>query len=282
MVDRREIIRTIEELDIVDPAAETVAGWVKRLLARPARKNLLSGTWLGHPLHPLLTDIPIGAWAAASAIDLTMGRSGRRAARRLVALGVIAAVPTAAAGAADWSDSYGSDQRVGAVHGILNLAGTLLQLLSWRARRRGHTTRGIGLSLVGFTATAAAGYLGGTLSFGRGVGVNHTAFEERDTAWTDAAADADLAEGVPLRVEVGGVPVMLVRDHGTVRALSATCVHAGGPLDEGAIADGCVTCPWHGSRFRLVDGHAVQGPAAVDQPAWDVRVDGGRVAVRAA
>lgn len=282
MVDRRDVTHTIEGLAELDAADEKVAGWVKSITARGSLKNLLSGTWLGHPLHPLLTDIPIGAWVMATALDFTTGRSGRKAARRLVGLGVLAAVPTAAAGAADWSDSYGREQRLGAVHAIANITATGLHFLSWRARKNGHNLTGMGLSLAGLGLTAAAGYLGGMLSFGMGVGVNHTAFQEPTEEWTDACAEDDVVADTPLRVTVGDVPVMLVRDHGMVRALSATCVHAGGPLDEGTIADGCVTCPWHGSVFRLADGHVVHGPAAVDQPAWRVHIDAGRVLVRAA
>ncbi|MGH9072331.1 MAG: Rieske (2Fe-2S) protein, partial [Acidimicrobiales bacterium] len=129
----------------------------------------------------------------------------------------------------------------------------------------------------------AAGYLGGHLSFNRGVGVNHTAFEEAVAEWTDVAALAELASDKPVRVVAGGVPVVLVRQGGEqVYALSATCVHAGGPLDEGEVVDGCLRCPWHASAFRLSDGKVMRGPAPIDQPAWEVRVEGERVQVRTA
>ena len=123
-------------------------------------------------------------------------------------------------------------------------------------------------------------YLGGHLSFTRGVGVNHTAFEPRVTQWTDVASLAGLTPDKPIRVVADGVPVVLVRRDGEIYALSATCVHAGGPLDEGQLVDGRVRCPWHGSTFRLSDGSAVRGPAATDEPSWQVRIQGDRIQVR--
>ena len=123
-------------------------------------------------------------------------------------------------------------------------------------------------------------YLGGHLAFNRGTGVNHTAFEEPETEWTDVGSAADLAPDTPLRVAADGVPVLLVRRAENIYALSATCVHAGGPLDEGQLQDGSVRCPWHGSTFRLSDGTALRGPAATDEPSWQVRVQGDRIQVR--
>ncbi|HEU0256666.1 MAG TPA: Rieske 2Fe-2S domain-containing protein [Microbacteriaceae bacterium] len=274
------IVRFAETRESLDKLNDLASGWVKRLTRRRAVKNLLSGTGLGHPLHPLLTDVPIGAWTMASMLDLTAGRRGADAARRLVGVGVLGAVPTIASGAADWSDTYGPEQRLGHVHAIANIVGTLLQTGSWLARRRGRRGTGVLLSLTGIGVTAAAGYLGGALSFGRGVGVNHTAFEEAPEGWVDVAADADLQQDRPLRVDAAGTPVMLVRHRERIRALSATCVHAGGPLDEGEIVGDAVRCPWHGSEFRLADGQPTRGPAAISQPVWNVKVEAGRVLVR--
>ncbi len=115
-----------------------------------------------------------------------------------------------------------------------------------------------------------------------GVGVSHTAFEHPPADWTDVAAADALAESTPLRVDAGGTPVVVVRVGERVHALSATCVHAGGPLDEGEVVDGCLRCPWHASMFRLDDGRVVRGPAAVGQPAWEARVEAGRLQVRPA
>jgi nitrite reductase/ring-hydroxylating ferredoxin subunit/uncharacterized membrane protein len=277
----RKLIKDIEHLDAVDPISGRAAGWVQKATCDDAVENALSGTWLGHKLHPMLTDLPIGAWAMASVLDLTAGRSGADAARRLVGVGLIATVPTAATGAADWSVSYGAAQRVGLVHALTNLAGTVLQTASWVARRRGRRATGIALSGIGLGLTACAGYLGGHLTLVQGIGVNHTAFEAEVTDWTDVAAVSDLRDDIPVRVTPGGVPVVLVQHGGSVYALSADCVHAGGPLDQGTVvADACIRCPWHGSVFRLADGRAIRGPASVDEPSWQVKVDDGRVLVR--
>jgi len=279
----RKLIKGIEDLAALDRVSGTVAGWVQRATRPDAVDSALSGTWLGHKLHPVLTDVPIGAWTMASALDATAGESGAAAARRLVGLGLIATLPTAATGATDWSVSYGPGQRVGLVHALTNLTATAFQTASWVARRRGQRGAGIALSGVGLGITVCAGYLGGHLTLVQGVGVNHTAFEPAVTDWTDVAAATDLGADKPVRVTPGGVPVVLVRHDGSIRALSADCVHASGPLDKGTItADGCLRCPWHGSVFRLADGRVTRGPASVDQPSWQVKVDNGRVLVRSA
>ncbi|MGW4566085.1 Rieske 2Fe-2S domain-containing protein [Streptomyces sp. NPDC004561] len=277
------IIENVGGLKALDGVCRTSGGWVARATQRAGVKNTLSGTWLGHPLHPVLTDLPIGAWAMASVLDLTMGNSGARSARRLVGVGLVAALPTAAAGASDWSDTYGRTRRVGLVHALGNVTATALQAASWAARRRGQHRAGMALSGVGLGITTCSAYLGGYLSFVRGVGVNRTAFQETVTDWTEVAALSALSGGKPLRVTLGGVPVVLVRYQGTLYALSATCTHAGGPLAEGkVIDDGCIRCPWHGSVFRLADGEVVRGPATVDEPRWEVKVAGDRVYLRTA
>ena len=277
----RGLVDDIERLGALDGVSRVIAAGVGRATRPDAVKNALSGTWLGHQLHPMLTDLPIGAWTMASFLDMTAGRAGAGPARRLVGLGLLATLPAAAAGASDWSDTYGAPQRVGLVHALANVTAALLQATSWAARRRGRRLTGAALSGAGLGVTVCAGYLGGHLSLVRGIGVSHTAFEPEVTEWTDVADSASLADGTPVRVTAGGVPVVLVRHADTVHALSATCVHAGGPLDEGTVVrDGCVRCPWHGSTFRLADGTVVRGPAAVDQPSWEVKVEDGRVRVR--
>ena len=264
---------------IAAKASEVVGSATKPTLV----KNALSGSWLGHQLHPVLTDLPIGAWGAATLLDLTSGDEGAASARRLVGLGIISAVPTALSGASDWADTIGRNKRVGLVHGLANAAGTTLQAVSWFARRRGHRGAGVVLSLLALSTTLASAYLGGHLSFVRGIGVNRTAFQRPTRTWTEVAADADIAEGALVRVTADDVPVLLVRQDGELHAISAVCSHAGGPLDEGALdSDGCVTCPWHGSRFRIDDGSVERGPASVPQPDWEVRVEDGRILVRSA
>lgn len=277
---QQQLVRRIEDLKQLDDVSRPLAGLAGRATRPDSVKNALSGTWVGHQLHPMLTDLPIGAWVMAAALDWTAPKSGAKAARRLVGLGILAALPAAATGASDWSETYAAEQRVGVVHALTNSAGLLVQSASWLARRRGRRLTGMALSTAGLGITLSAAYLGGHLSFIRGVGVNHTAFDDAVTDWVDVAAAAELAADKPLRVTPGGVAVMLVQHDGDIHALSATCVHAGGPLDEGEIVDGCIRCPWHASRFQLAGGKVVRGPAASDQPAWQVRVDEGRVYVR--
>lgn len=263
-----------------DSFTEPAANAVQKATGARLVKNALSGTWLGHQLHPMLTDMPMGAWAMASLLDLTGGEGSAKAAKKLVGFGVLTAVPTAMSGASDWSEEQGAAQRVGMVHAVANSIGTSLQLASWLARANGKRKTGVTLSLLGLSAAGFGGYLGGHLSYVQGVGVNHTAFEETSGQWRDVAAVDDVTEGAPLRVEADGVPVMMVRDDGAIRALSATCAHAGGPLDEGEVIDHCIRCPWHGSTFALSDGAVKRGPASIDQPAWDVKIEGERVFVR--
>lgn len=277
-----DLMSSIEGAKDLDDVAGKVAGLAGRLTSNDAVKNLLSGSWLGHQLHPMLTDVPIGAWSMATFLDLCGGRSSADASRKLVGLGLLSILPTAASGANDYADTYGPEQRVGFVHAAGMVAATLVQTASWRARRKGHHKRGALMSLAGMGLAGSSAYLGGHLTLNQGVGVNHGAFEHPTSDWTDVAADADVTEGQPVRADAGGTPVALVRHRGQVCALSATCSHAGGPLDEGKVTDsGCLVCPWHGSEFRLDDGTVERGPASVGQQAWEVRVTDGRIEVRA-
>jgi nitrite reductase/ring-hydroxylating ferredoxin subunit len=151
---------------------------------------------------------------------------------------------------------------------------------SLSARRSGARGTGRLLALAGAGVMTASGLLGGHLSFAKGVGVDQTAFEEPPDEWTAALRDSDLPEGQSRYAEVGGVGVLVARHGGQVYALSNRCVHRGGPLDEGELHDGCVTCPLHGSTFRLSDGQVERGPAAYPQPVWHVRVRDGVIELK--
>jgi nitrite reductase/ring-hydroxylating ferredoxin subunit/uncharacterized membrane protein len=244
-------------------------------------RNTLSGTYLGHPMHPVLTDIPIGSWVAAAVLDVIGGTRQAAAADLLIGVGVATAVPTAAAGLNDWSDTYGPETRVGLVHAAGNITALALYTASLVARWAGRRRVGRALSLAGLASTLGSAYLGGHLSFVRGVNVNHTAFETRPAEWTDVAADHDVGEGQTVKVDAAGAGVLLHRRDGRLYALASTCSHLGGPLHEGKTSDGCITCPWHGSVFRLDDGRIVRGPASTAQPTYETRVANGRVEVRA-
>ncbi|MCW2613896.1 MAG: Rieske (2Fe-2S) protein [Frankiales bacterium] len=273
----------LEQAKALDPVVERVAGVVATVLPRGPVKDALHGTWLGHALHPMLVAGPIGLWSGAVLLDLTAGEQGRDSARRLVGAGVLAVAPTAASGWADWSELglAKRPKRVGLVHAAANLTTTVLYAGSWLARRRGDDRRGRALALAGVGGLAIGGYLGGHLAYAEAVGVSRTADEPPGPReWTDVAAAVDLAEGGLLRVDVGSRAVLLSRVGGVVGAVGATCSHWGGPLEQGAVQDGCVECPWHGSRFRLTDGGVERGPATNAQRAYDVRTVAGRLQVK--
>jgi nitrite reductase/ring-hydroxylating ferredoxin subunit len=259
----RRVPDMVEEVKSLDKPAEHVAGLVSTIVPPGPLKDLLSGTWLGHPLHPLLTDLPIGFWTSAWALDIIGGRSNRAAAQRLVGLGILSAIPTAAAGLSDWADTTREPRRVGFVHAIAMEIAVIAYVLSWRARRRGRYAKGVWWGMIGAGAATAGGALGGHLSFALGVGVDNNAFTTGGE-WQPAGDD-----------------VVVHRDGDAVMAIGSRCSHRGGPLAEGEVSDGCVTCPWHESRFRFADGEVVRGPATRPQPVYETRVtDGQAVEVR--
>lgn len=268
----------IEREEPLDKPSDLVAGVLRRLVPGGRTGDVLSGSPLGHPMHPLLVAVPIGSWTAATVLDLTAGDA--KAARRLVGLGIAAAVPSALTGANDWLSTTGAERRIGLVHAAMNSTALTLYSASWVARRRGHRLRGAALALLGAGALGAGGWLGGHLAYGLGVGVDTTAFQQFPQDWTDVAADTDVPVSQPIMRDAGGVPVLLIRHHDQVVAIADRCTHRGGPLHEGTVADGCVTCPWHGSEFGLADGSVRRGPATRPQPVAEVRVVAGRVQVR--
>jgi nitrite reductase/ring-hydroxylating ferredoxin subunit/uncharacterized membrane protein len=275
-----EAVERIESAEVLDQSAELLAGIIGKAIPHGPVKDLLSGTPLGHPAHPMLVTVPIGAWVSVSVLDFVGGKAGRDAARKLVAFGALAALPTAATGASDWSDTLGAERRVGLVHAVGNYAALGVYGLSYLARRRGRHTRGKVLALAGAGLLAATGYLGGHLSYAYGVGVDTTAFQGAPEDWTDVAADADVTEGKATYVEAGGVPVLLSRVSDRIVAIFDRCTHRGAPLHEGRISGDCVECPWHGSKFRLVDGEVERGPAQLPQPRLEVKISNGRVLLR--
>jgi nitrite reductase/ring-hydroxylating ferredoxin subunit/uncharacterized membrane protein len=281
----REPITSLENAANLDPPAKAVAAKIRSWLKPGPVKDAVSGTWLGHPLHPLLTDLVIGSLVSANLVDLIAPRSGAKAAERLIAVGIAAAVPTALTGASDWADTELSDEtvrRVGAVHAGTNAAAQLIYLASLQARRRGHGARGRLLALIGAGVLGAGGYLGAHLSYVRGVGVNQTVFDEGSPDWTDAVASADLPDGRPHGANAGDTPVLVVRQGERVHAIHDRCSHRGCLLSDGELDGTVITCPCHGSQFDVRDGALVRGPAVVGQPAFQTRENNGRIEVRRA
>jgi nitrite reductase/ring-hydroxylating ferredoxin subunit/uncharacterized membrane protein len=271
----------LEDLAVLDPLVKPLRSAVTNVLKPPAVSDALHGTWMGHPLHPVLVQVPIGSFASAALLDLLGGDDAADAADLLALTGLVSSVPAALTGANDWASANPGEQRTGLVHAMANWAGLAAWVASLAARRRGDRGRAKLLGLAGLTAVAAGGTIGGHLSYRRSLGANSNA-EITDTGpvdWTDAG-DAELPEGKPVLRQAGGTPVLLVRSGERIDALVDRCSHQSGPLHEGEIADGCVTCPWHGSTFRLDDGSVVHGPSTYPQPALAVRISRDRLQVK--
>jgi nitrite reductase/ring-hydroxylating ferredoxin subunit/uncharacterized membrane protein len=277
-----QAMKRLERAEALDEPAEMLVKLIGPATRPRLVKNALSGTWLGHRFHPLLVPLPIGFWTGALLFDLIATRRSRWAADTLVGAGIVAAVPTAAAGLSDWADAEPDGRRVGLVHASCNTLALLCYSSSLVARLLGWRKAGVGLGLAGATAISAGGFLGGHLSYVQAVGVEKKRFAGGPSSWTPVLDAADLAEGAPRVVRADDTEVLLVRDGGGLHALWASCTHECGPLAEGRFADGNVTCPWHGSTFRLADGKVVRGPAAASQPVYETRVVDGKIEVRAA
>ena len=259
-------------LDRISGVLGRVAAPLQRV---PDGRSLLSGTVLGHALHPFLVTAPIGAWTSASVLDLT-GRDPRTA-RSLVGAGVLMALPTALAGASDWLDTGGAERRVGSTHATLNVLATAVYGASWLIRPS-RPRLGIGLGWAGAGLASAAGSLGGHLAYAMGVGVDTNAFEAGPTTWTDLGVMPQA--GVAMAAEVEGTGLVVTVVGGRRAVLANRCSHRGGPLAEGPIVDGCFACPWHGSRFDVRTGAVRRGPASVPQPVYETREVAGAVQVR--
>src|SRR5437588_10583814 len=277
----REVVDRIGEIKALDRVGKAVGDIVDKVVHPGPAKDLLAGSWLGHPLHPVLTDLPIGAWSSSFLLDVLGGKSARHASDALIGIGILTAVPTVASGLADWTDTGGPARRVGMAHAIGNATATGLFTMSLVARRRGRRFRGFLLSALGIAVSSASAYLGGHLSFGKGIGVDNTAFEHEPRRWTAVLAADALSDGKLVRAEADGAGVVVYKDGQEVFAIADSCSHRGWSLSEGDVDGGAVECPCHGSSFRLSDGGIVRGPAAAPQPAYDTRIEGGQVEVKA-
>jgi nitrite reductase/ring-hydroxylating ferredoxin subunit/uncharacterized membrane protein len=247
--------------------------------------DFLHGTWLGHPLHSALTDIPIGAWTVAlalDALDILGERDVAAGADAAVALGLVGALGAAATGLTDWKELDAKPLRIGLVHGALNASATVLYATSLALRRGGARSAGHGTALAGYLVMTVAAYLGGDMVYRDQIGVSHANPIWSPLKFAPVLAAADLHESEPRRVEVGERRIVLVRQGERIYALAERCSHLGGPLADGEIEDGCIQCPWHGSRFALDDGRPVDGPATIPQPSFATRIRNGQIEVRAA
>lgn len=254
----------------------------------PTRRiaDALHGKWLGHPLHPVLTDITIGSWLVGGLFDLIGQATGDKTAQamgdKLAEVGTISAVPTVLTGLTDFSTFPEWSATPATIHGATNIVNVILYALSIRERRRGQHGRGVALSAAAIGLSCFSAWLGGMLVYKEKVGVDHRDDFKGPGNWKPILDAADLHQRRPTRAEFEGKPVLLYRQGQTVSAIGATCSHAGGPLDEGKVSNGCVTCPWHDSVFNVTTGEVVHGPATYPQPMFDARLRGGKVEIRLA
>jgi len=278
----------IDQQDWLDPVGQSLEKYIRSLYSGTPNgkqiQNLLNGVWLGHPLHPMLTDVPVGAWTAGLVLDGVAGMSDApgldTAADVVLATGLAAAVPAAASGFTDWMDTYGFESRLGLMHGLVMSSTIILYAGSLVARLAGARATGVALSNTGYALLAAGAYLGGDEVFDIGYPVNHTAFQHGPTEFVAVLDESDLVEGQPARAEANGSPVVVVKQAGEIFALDDVCVHAGCSLAGGTVEERSIICPCHGSQYDLRDGAVTNGPATMPEPAYEVRVTAGKVEVR--
>jgi nitrite reductase/ring-hydroxylating ferredoxin subunit/uncharacterized membrane protein len=250
-------------------------------------KNLLHGTYiLRHPLHPAVTDVPIGAWTVGVVADFVAHFTNRipeAAGDIALAVGLVVALLSLLSGYTDFADTFGLERRFGCAHGLIMSTVIAVEAASlglrWWAGEGAHPLA-VGLSTGAYALALVGAYYGGHVVFGTGYNVSRAAFLTGPEDWVAVGtADAVPETGMQL-ADAGGTAVLLARDGGKICALIDTCTHAGGPLHEGTLENGVVTCPWHGSRFRLRDGHVVGGPATFDEPRLLLRETDGRLEVK--
>lgn len=266
-------------IDAQRPWAQPFGEWLHGLLHAffhrvPALRDLLNGRWLGHPLHAALTDLPIGVLGLAAVLDIVGQSTAAGLALLLALLGFLA---SALAGLADYSDTDGTARLRATVHGTLMLGATLLVAIALAIRGGGSASAVvIVLEVVALGIVLGGAFVGGDVVYSLGNMVDRHAFRGAGAKWialepAERDEAGDIPAGRPVKAKLGINALVLVRDGDRILALHDTCAHAGGPLSEGTLVDGCVECPYHGSRFRLTDGHVVRGPSVYDQPAYEVR-----------
>jgi nitrite reductase/ring-hydroxylating ferredoxin subunit/uncharacterized membrane protein len=254
------------------PLGEFNARWLKALLGRmPSIKSFLNGTWLGHPVHGAVTDLPIGALTLALVLEVV---ALHEAADVALGIGILTMAGAAVAGLADYADTNGHNQLVATVHGTLMTVALVILLVALLMRIGPGADRGLPLALVviGYLIVLAGAYVGGEIVYALGHMVNRHAwrFAPGPTDW-QALDVTDIPEGTPVKAKAGAQTLLLVRQGTTIHALHEQCAHAGGPLSQGRIVDDCIECPWHRSRFELETGARRQGPTTFDQPRYEVR-----------
>jgi nitrite reductase/ring-hydroxylating ferredoxin subunit/uncharacterized membrane protein len=273
---RVRVTDALEGAEALDGPSSRIRHVAQNVISPAPLRRLLSGTDLGHPMHPALVQLPIGLWTSAWVLDLA-GLGKTRAARSLVGLGVLTALPAVASGVSDWVDTDEAESRVGIVHATSNAAALVCFSVSWFRRRDGRRS-GVFWSTLGAILASTGGFLGGHLAYALGVGVDTNAFEAGPNEWTATRGNVP-TEPLTART-VDGVRVMVATNEDGRFTLADRCSHRGGPLSEGTLGADCVTCPWHGSKFDLASGLPTQGPASVPQPVYESRVKADKLELR--
>jgi nitrite reductase/ring-hydroxylating ferredoxin subunit/uncharacterized membrane protein len=244
-------------------------------LFQPMRpiQTFLNGTWLGHPLHSVVTDVVVGAMTVSIVADL-IGQP--IVADVAMLLGVLAMVAAAVTGLADYTDVDGNARNRATVHGTLMVVTLVFYVISLVIRSGNPPDRlaAIVIAIVGYLLLAVAAAIGGDLVYLIGTHVNRHAWRAAGTKWVaiDLGSLQDIPQGGPTKLKAGANELAVIREGDRILALHAQCAHAGGPMAEGTVVDGDrLQCPWHGSRYVLANGHVVRGPAMYDQPAYEVR-----------
>lgn len=257
-------VTRLEQRRGLDRASAALTAAAERLTAHRRLRSALSGTWLGHALHPVLTDFPLGSWMSASFLDLFGPRGSEPAAERLLTFGLLAAVPTAAAGLVDWNDSQDGPRRAGVVHATVNTTATVLYATSLLLRRRGRHTSAVAVGVAGGVVATVGGYVGGHLSLARGVGVDHTAFDAAPHTWTPVADGIGPADSAV----VAGVRIVVAGPGDERSAVVGRCTRCRSQL---LVTREGLTCPHDGSRFDRRSGAVLAGPATTPLARLDVR-----------
>ena len=282
--------RITDAMPFLDGIADRVQPKVQAVVDRGGARlrNVVDGVWFGSPLHPALTDVPVGSWTAAitfDALDIATGsRALRNAADASLALGVAGGFAAATLGLSDWRYLSGGSRRMGTAHALLNAVGLALNTTSLVLRATGRRRAGQVAFLSGYSLVGMGAHLGGELSYGYGLRVNRNVFQPAGPDEFAAVLDEDeLPDSGLRRVELDGAGVLLSRaGSGEICAIAATCNHFGGPLEQGDREGDTVVCPLHNSRFDLCSGAALDGPAVFPQSHYETRVRDGRIEVKAA
>jgi nitrite reductase/ring-hydroxylating ferredoxin subunit/uncharacterized membrane protein len=271
---------------IADPLYNLLNKVLQETPLRPL-KLLANGTWLQHPLHPLLTDVPVGTWTLAILLNLIALIFGVQnlglASAIAIGLGVLAALAAIVTGFLDWMDVDPPEKALGMLHAILNITSTVLFAIAFIMLWSSTWTITLPIfvvALVAYLVITLGAFIGGDLVYRMGAMVNRNAYRIGPKDFVTALALADLPENQPKRVELKGQPILLLRRGDKIYAIGAVCSHYGGPLEKGKTLENTIQCPFHYSRFSLEDGRVKEGPSTSPVPAYDTQVAGGQVQVR--